>query len=153
MADESTCDRMRAARERLGLTPEEVASKMGLSAPWYYDLEAYPDEVFSTVSLAHLQVLGQTLGLEPATILVGDGAPPMDRGEFRDVADGLERRMSSEGLDAKTLGDRLGWSIGGVLADPQELWKFNVTGLRDVCQGAGVDWLAVLPRLKPDKAT
>ncbi len=95
MADESTCDRLRKARERLGLTPEEVASRMGLSAPWYYDLEAYPDEVVSTVSLAHLQVLGQTLGLEPVTILVGgtivsDGPPrvPRCRGRPR-KADGV----------------------------------------------------------------
>jgi hypothetical protein len=148
MADDSTCDRMRGARERLGLTPEAVASKMGLAAPWYYDLEAYPDEVFSTVSLAHLQVLGQTLELEPAKILVGGTSSPIHRREFRDVVDGLERRMESEGLDAETLGERLGWDIRGVLADPQQLWNFNVTGLRDVCQGVGVDWLAVLPGLK-----
>ena len=147
MADESTCDRLRGARERLGLTLEEVANRMGLSARWYYDLEAYPDEVSSTVSLAHLQVLGQTLGLEPATILVGETTSPTDRGGFRDVVDGLERRMKSEGLDAKTLGERLGWDIRGVLADPEELWTFNVAGLRDVCLGVGVDWLAVLPRL------
>jgi hypothetical protein len=139
---------MRGARERLGLTPEEVASKMGLSASWYYDLEAYPDEVFATVSLAHLQVLGQTLGLEPAKILVGGTTSPTDRRGFRDVVDGLQRRMEAEGLDAEALGERLGWDIRGVLADPQELWNFNVTGLRDVCQGVGVDWLAVLPRLE-----
>ena len=148
MADESTCDRMRGARERLGLTPEEVAGKMGLAAPWYYDLEAYPDEVFSTVSLAHVLVLGQTLGLEPAKILVGDTTSSTDRREFRDVVKGLEHRMESEGLDAETLGERLGWDIRAVLADPGALWNFNVAGLRDVCHGVGVDWLAVLPRLK-----
>jgi len=71
----------------------------------------------------------------------------MQKGEFRDVVDGLRRRMESEGLDAKSLGERLGWEIGGVLADPEELWSFNVTGLREVCQGVGVDWLAVCPRL------
>jgi transcriptional regulator with XRE-family HTH domain len=148
MADESTCDRLRGARERLGLTPAEVASKMGLSAAWYHDLEAYQDEVFTTVSLAQLQELGQMLGLEPATILVGDGTPPMDRKEYRYVVDGLQRRMASESLDAETLGERLGWDIRGLLEDPEELWKLNVTGLRDICQGVGIDWLAVLPRMK-----
>jgi transcriptional regulator with XRE-family HTH domain len=148
MADESTCGRIRGAREGLRLTPEEVASKIGLSAPWYYDLEAYPDEVFSTVSLAHLQVLGQTLGLEPAKILIGETTSPTDRREFRDVVDGLQRRIEAEGLDADTLGERLGWDIRAVLADSEELWNFNVAGLKDVCDGVGVDWLAVLPRLK-----
>lgn len=55
------------------------------------------------------------------------------------------RRMESEGLDAETLGERLGWDIRGVLTDPEALWNFNVVGLRDVCHGVGIDWLAVLP--------
>jgi hypothetical protein len=59
---------------------------------------------------------------------------------------GLERRVKSEGLDADALGERLGWDIRGVLADPEALWKFNGVGLRDLCQGVGIDWLAVLPR-------
>jgi transcriptional regulator with XRE-family HTH domain len=147
MIDESTCDRLRGARERLGLTPEEVASKVGLSAAWYYDLEAYPDEMFSTLSLAHLQALGRALGLDPKRILFGDTASPDASQGFRDVVDALERRMKLEGLDAETLGERLGWDIRDVLTDPEELWNFNVTGLRDVCLGAGVDWLAVLTHL------
>ena len=148
MADESPCDRIRAARQRLGLTPQQVARTMGLSALWYDHLETDPDEVFSNLSLAHIKALGQTLGLEPAEILVGDGTPPMERRDFRDVVVGLQRRMETEGLDAETLGERLGWEIRGILAAPDELWRFNVDGLRDVCQGVGVDWFAVLPRLR-----
>ncbi len=121
---------------------------MGLSARWYEDLEAYPDDVVSTVSLAQLQVLGRTLGLEPATIFVRDTRARRNVAELRDVVEGLQRRMGSEGLDAEALGERLGWEIRGALANPEELWSFNVTGLRDVCPGMGVDWLAVLPRLK-----
>lgn len=45
MADESPCDRLRRARERLLLTCEEVARRIGLSASWYYDLEASSDEI------------------------------------------------------------------------------------------------------------
>ena len=148
MANETPCDRIRAARERLGLTPEEVASTIGLSALWYYHLEADPDEVFSNLSLRHLQRLGQALGLEPTNILVDNAKPPTQRIEFRDVVVRLQRRMELEGFDAETLGKHLGWQIGGALADPEELWHFNVAGLRDVCQGVGVDWLAVLPRLE-----
>jgi hypothetical protein len=120
---------------------------MGLSVPWYYHREESPDEVFSNLSLLHLKALGQTLALEPATILVGDGAQPAQRRPFRDVVDALQRRMDSEHLDADTLGDRLGWDIRALLADPEDLWNFNVDGLRDVCEGVGIDWLTVLPRL------
>src|SRR4051794_17762414 len=122
MTDESPCDRMRAARERLGMTPKEVASAMGRSAAWYYHVEEVPDEVFSNLSLADLKALGQTLGLEPATILVGAGAKPAQRRPFGDVVDGLRRRIASEHLDADTLGHLLGWDIRGLLADPEDLW-------------------------------
>ncbi|HEY2900591.1 MAG TPA: helix-turn-helix transcriptional regulator [Polyangia bacterium] len=147
MTQQAPSDRLRAARERLVLTPEEVANQIGLSANWYYDLEAYPDEIVSTVSLAHLRLLGQALQLEPATILTGEAAPSTAHLEFPDVARGLQQKMDAEGLDAETLGERVGWTISRVLVDPQELWNFNVTGFRDVCAAAGVDWLAALPRL------
>jgi transcriptional regulator with XRE-family HTH domain len=147
MTNESPCDRIRAARERLGMMPKEVASAMGLSSAWYDHLELVPGEVFSNVSLAHLKALGQTLGLEPATILAGDGAPYPQRRPFEDVVDGLRRQMESAHIDADTLGERLGWDIRALLADPEQLWNFNVDGLRDVCEGVGIDWLAVLPRL------
>src|SRR4051794_8317401 len=100
MANESPCDRIQAARERLGVTPKEAASAMGLSSAWYDHLELVPTEVFSNLSLAHLKALGQTLGLEPATILVGDGAPCPQHRPFKDVADGLRRQMESAHLDA-----------------------------------------------------
>lgn len=147
MSVNSTCERMRAARDHLGLTPEQVARAMGISAPWYYDLEAYPADIFSTVSLAQLWALGKILGLEPAGILTG-GAPPLASGKhFRDIVDGLERRMKSEAIDADALGTLLGWDIRAVLAEPEKPWEFSVTGLQDVCMGVGIDWLSVLPRL------
>lgn len=84
MNADSTPERIRKARERCGLTPEEVADRVGLPVAWYYDLEAFSDGVLSTVSLAHLRVLGHVLGLEPAAIL-GESAPPIRR-EFSDGA-------------------------------------------------------------------
>ncbi len=138
---------MRAARERLALTPEEVAKQIGLSVNWYHDLEAYPDEIFTTMSLAHLKSLGQALQMEPLTILTGEAAASTARLTFRDVAEGLRHKMEAEGLDAATFGQRVGWEISPVLADPQELWNFNVTGFRDTCAAAGLDWLAALPGL------
>jgi len=145
MNGDSASVRIRKAREGRGLTPEQVAERVGLSTAWYHDLEGYADEAFSTVSLAHLQVLGDILGLEPAAIL-GEKTPSK-RGEFRDVTDGLRKRMESEGIDADTLGKRVGWDIREVIVDSQELWNFNVNGFRDVCAAAGVDWLAALPGL------
>jgi transcriptional regulator with XRE-family HTH domain len=44
----STCERIRAARERAGLGAHEVAERIGISAAHYWDLEDFEDEVSTT---------------------------------------------------------------------------------------------------------
>ena len=146
--EQSAPERIRHARERLGLSTAQVAERLGPPLAWYRDVESYPEEVFSNVSLAHLQLLGDVLRLEPSRILLGESATvPSRRGEFQDVTTALNRKMVAEGLDAETLSERVGWNIREVLFDSQELWNFTVDGLRDVCRFAEVDWLSVLPGL------
>jgi transcriptional regulator with XRE-family HTH domain len=148
MEEQGAPDRIRQARERLGLSMAQVAERLGRSLAWYRDVESYPDELFSNVSLAHLQLLGDILGLEPSRILLGDSATPSSRrGEFQDVTTVLNRKMAVEGLDTETLNERVGWEVREVLIDSQKVWNFTVDGLRDVCCFAEVDWLSVLPGL------
>jgi transcriptional regulator with XRE-family HTH domain len=146
--EQAAPERIRQARERLGLSIAQVAERLGRPLAWYRDIESYPEEVFSDLSLAHLQLLGDILCLEPSRILLGDSATsPPRRGEFRDVMIALNRKMAAEGLDAETVNKRVGWEVREVLVDSQELWNFTVDGLRDVCRFAEVDWLSVLPGL------
>jgi transcriptional regulator with XRE-family HTH domain len=141
-------ERIRRAREALQLSVEYVAAELHLGLPWYRDIESDSEELFSNLSLAHLQLLGCVLHSEPMHLLLGEDAQAPDRrGEFRDVQVALNQKMDALGLDAEALGDRIGWNVREFLIDSQELWNFTVDGLRDVCRFADVDWLSVLPGL------
>jgi transcriptional regulator with XRE-family HTH domain len=140
--------RIQRAREALGLSVERVAAELSLGLPWYRDLEANSEEVFSNISLAHLQLLAYALQVEPARILLGDAATALNRrGEFGDVKLALNDKMKALALNPEALSERVGWDVREVLVDSQELWNFTVDGLRDVCNFAEVDWLSVLPGL------
>lgn len=148
MEEQLASERIRKAREKLGLSAEQVAEGLSLPVAWYRDLESYPDEVISNISLAHLQLLGGILGIDPRHILLGEKvSAPKERGNFQDVSTGLNRIMIEKGLDPDRLGEQVGWDVREVLIDSQELWNFTVDGLRDLCRAAEIDWLAVLPGL------
>ena len=68
MKDKTASERIRKAREEIGLTAEQVAQRLSLSVAWYHDLESYSDEVFSNISLAHLQLLAGIIRIEPRHI-------------------------------------------------------------------------------------
>ena len=148
MKDKTASERIRKAREEIGLTAEQVAQRLSLSVAWYHDLESYSDEVFSNISLAHLQLLAGIIRIEPRHILLGEQTPaPRVSGQFQDVSDGLKRKMIARGIDSETLSEQVGWNVREVLIDSQELWNFTVDGLRDLCEFAEVDWLSALPGL------
>jgi transcriptional regulator with XRE-family HTH domain len=64
-------DRLTNARLRAGLTLEAAAERAGIPVASYRDLENDPAELFSNVSLAHLQGIGIALTVSPAEFLVG----------------------------------------------------------------------------------
>lgn len=56
-------DILRQAREGLGKEPFEVAHQASVTAACYSDMESYPDELYSAVSLADLQRVAVAVGL------------------------------------------------------------------------------------------
>lgn len=55
---------IRSARERAGITPEEVAIAADLSIHEYEDLEDYPDEAIDVVCIAQLKAVCARLSLD-----------------------------------------------------------------------------------------
>jgi transcriptional regulator with XRE-family HTH domain len=137
-------------RKKVGLSQEEVAKRLGIGLPWYLDLEAYEDELSDNLSLAHLQVLSEILKVEPCTLLLGEKCfKAKESVGFADLVQRLKIKMSNDRLTEPQMSEKVGWELKDVLIDPQELWNFNVDGLKDLCGAVGVDWLSVLPG-RPD---
>jgi len=149
MTDATPSARLRAAREQRGLTPQQIAAAVGLPVEWYHDLESYPEEMFSNVSLAHLQALCMTVNIKPQALLLGDDkVPATAEVDFSTLVEELRTALNSSKLSVEAFSNKVGWELKDLLVDPQELRNFNVDGLKDVCAAANVNWLAVLSGLQ-----
>jgi len=140
-------ERIRAARELSGLSWEAVAEHLREAPSHFWDLELYDDELFRVVSVNTIGRLAGIFGITVDEVLFGIAAqPPAARTSFADVAARLSRLLASENLTVDDLGDRIGWDVSRVLADPESLGDYNVDGFRRVCNTIDVDWVTALPR-------
>ena len=147
MDGETPANRLKRAREALGLGQDAVAKLIGITLPWYFDLEAYENELSATLSLATLCQLAQIVRTDPLVLLIGDRANSVDRTiQFGDLVQRLTEQMKAAGLDVEEFGERVGWDLTKILRDPQELWEFNTEGLVDVASAVGVEWTLAFPR-------
>ena len=139
--------RVRAARERLGISQSELAARLGLRPSEYWDIEFHDDEAFTAFTLSDLEALSNILHVPLHELLFGAKTDPRQpRVSYEDVAARLWALVSREKLTIDELSERAGWELAPLLDDPTALGQFNVSGLRDVCELAGVDWFLVLPR-------
>jgi transcriptional regulator with XRE-family HTH domain len=140
-----TARRIRAAREKLNLSHDEVAQLIGMSRASYYDLESYDDEAFMAISLRDLLKLGSALRVAARDLVDDDGAqPPAEQVTYEELAAGVRAQIEAEGMDVDTWGTKVGWDVADLLRDPTSVADLNLDGLCDICAAVGVDWRAVL---------
>ena len=139
--------RVREARQHLGLSEGDIASRLGITLSEYWDIEAHNDEAFECVSVRHLEHLATILGVSLTSLLFGSQieASPT-RISFATIAARLQELAASQGRTIDQLGDVVGWDLTGVIANPESLDQFNLVGLRDVCRAIDIDWVSALPR-------
>ena len=130
------------ARERLGLSSQELGEAIGISHTW--DLEDYEDDLSLTLSLAELSRLCEVLNLTPYELF--DQSPlertitPSDLRDFV-VADCHRREWTIE-----KFGDEVGWEMQGLIETPTEyLSNLNLDGLQDICRHLGINPIAAIP--------
>src|SRR5437899_436668 len=101
--------RLKRAREAVGLDQHAVAELIGINLPWYYDLEAYGDELASTLSLEEVCHLAEVVRTDPLVLLIGDRAISVERSiQFGDLVQGLAAQMAAANLGVKQFGERVG---------------------------------------------
>jgi transcriptional regulator with XRE-family HTH domain len=147
MSVASVSERLRMARERAGLTPEELAERIGITTAWYHDLEGHPGDVSTTLSLAQLRDLASALELDLRHLLLGEEAPLLAIGlSAGDVVERLRQEVAASGKSPEELGAQIGWDVDPLLRAPESIWELNLDGLRDVCAFVGVNWTALLAK-------
>jgi transcriptional regulator with XRE-family HTH domain len=139
-------ERLAAARERAGLTAEATAERAGLPLAWYEELESSATDLYSNVSLAGLRAVAHAVGATPCELLLAPAAArPRARAPFTELAAAVRQAVSRSGLSIEMWSETVGWEVGPILLDPDHLWTLPADALKDVCAGAGRDWLEFLP--------
>jgi transcriptional regulator with XRE-family HTH domain len=140
-------ERIQNLRERTGLSPNEVATLVGLSPTEYFDLEFHDDELTTVISLAEIGRLASVFGV-PTVALFLDVADdwPTEQISYADLAAQV-RSVVAEGTPLETLENEIGWDLGAFLeSEPAALSNYGVDFLKDLCGRLGVVWEAALPR-------
>ena len=141
-----TARRIRDARERLGRSPEEVSREVGMGLDAYEDIEAYDDEISTSISIGQLRSLANALDRRLDQLL---GVAPSDPADSEISIDALLDRVRAELAKRKEsveeFGDRIGWDISSAVEAPASAWvDWNLDCLRDVCRAVSCDWVSVL---------
>lgn len=139
-------ERLQQIRSTLNKTPGEVAEQGDVSRAAFYDLEDYPDEIFTSISLRDLQRICDCLGVDAFYLFTGANRSESDACyDFESIAGLIREHLKRSGQSAAEFGDRVGWDIEPLLKDAGAGWEWNVDCLKDVCSALGVRWEMALP--------
>jgi transcriptional regulator with XRE-family HTH domain len=137
---------LRQLRESHTFTSQELAARIGLPEPWLRDLEAYDDEMYCNISLAHLQRLALLLGVSVAKLLLVDPSQGVgDRIPFGRIVDRLRAFLASSGESPEAFGARVGWEVDRVLDQAADCWEWCPEELKEIAAALGINWVAALP--------
>ncbi len=135
--------RFREARERLGLSPDEVAAQSGVSDAGVWDIEECEGDLTCCYSLRDVQKFCRVLGIRPVELFGGEISEPAVS------ADELVRRIHDEcrsrGVTLEQFEDAVGWRLSACIEPPERLLEdMTVDGLRWLCRELRIDWRRVL---------
>jgi len=137
--------RLSRLRESRGLRPEDVARKLGMSLPSYFDLEAYLDDLTCAISIRDLRALCAILETSPSALLSSESEIVAIPTSF---VDRLVAHLERIGQDARTFSSAVGWDVEGMLANADEVGDLNVDGFKAICAAIGLNWLTVLDEMR-----
>ncbi len=140
--------KLRAAREDSGKSPEEIAEALGISSAAYYDLEAFDDELPTSLSLDKVALLFTLLKIEPAMFFAT--APPPESVSPDALIRKISEYLNTKRMTVSEFEDRVGWDIEPLLKEPSKILSYDIDALRDICNEIGVDWLSVVQSIMSD---
>jgi transcriptional regulator with XRE-family HTH domain len=135
--------RLREARKRAGLSPDEAAARMRISAPSLWDLETYEDELFSVYGPSEVVRFCRALVVSPAEVLDFEcQETPVSAAAF---ATRIQEHRRFRGIPLTELEDFVGWKAADFLDQPEQLLEtLSTDGLQLLCRGVDVDWRRVV---------
>ena len=135
-------DKLKAFREKRGISPADVAAAAGISKAAYYDLESYGD-LENSISLEKINALSALLNIQPYELFSSGSVS--ERISPNDLAVLLEKSMKKRGISLSQMEEETGWALNSFVQKPATaIQAWNIKALQDVCKAAGCKWLSVL---------
>lgn len=131
--------RFREARERLGLSPDEVAKQTGVSGAEIWDIEAFENELTSCHSPRSVQFC-RILRVQPVDLFGGVvSGPAISPAE---LVQRIREECRSRQITLEQFEDVVGWRLGESLEPDEKLLEdLSVDGLQWLCRELRIDWL------------
>ena len=127
---------IRRLRECVGLSPQEMAKRIWMNVPSYYDLEAVPEEWEGAAELSQLLELARILK-KPLLELVGEStAEVLEPLSFPELATLIRRQITEGGIQE----DQIGWDLSEFWEEPMIAMEYPVSFLKIVGEDVGFDW-------------
>jgi hypothetical protein len=138
--------RFQQARERLGLSCDELAKKLGIPMPCVRDIEMHSDELSSVYSPSEIKRFCDVLGLHPVELLgIETRETPIGPEE---LVQRIHDDCRSHGRTLEQFEDAVGWRLTDLLDPPERLLEsMTIDGLQWLCQELAIDWRRVIMTL------
>jgi transcriptional regulator with XRE-family HTH domain len=135
--------RFREARERRGLSPDQVAAQSGVTDAGVWDIEECEGDLACCYSPRDVQKFCRVLGIRPVELFGEQISEPAVS------ADELVRRIHEEcrsrGITLEQFEDAVGWRLSACIEPPEKLLEdMTVDGLQWLCRELRIDWRRAL---------
>jgi transcriptional regulator with XRE-family HTH domain len=127
---------IRRAREQMGLSPQEVAERIRMNVPSYFDLEATLDDWEHAVHLGQLLELSRILDT-PLLELLGEHANEVSSPlSFPEMAELILEQIAERRIVAANIG----WDLSDFWNEPMFAMEYPLLFLQIVGDDVGFDW-------------
>ena len=136
-------ERFRVARERLGLSQDELANRIGINAPSIWDVECIEGELTECYSPKEVVSYCKALEIGPAE-LFGKSDEPSGITEDH-LLELIQMECRNRGMTLSQFGDVVGWNLEAAAETADGLLgDLSVDGLQSLCKELRIDWRRVL---------
>jgi hypothetical protein len=131
--------RFREARERLGLSPDELAAQSGFSASGVWDIEAREGDLTCCYSPNDVRKFCRVLGIRPVELFAAEiSEPAVSASELVRL---IRDECRSRGVTLEQFEDAVGWRLNACIEPPERLLDdITVDGLQWLCRELHIDW-------------
>jgi hypothetical protein len=141
--------RLEHHRRNAGKTIDEAAALIGLPLAAYRDLEMYDDELMDCISLEALSRLSTALCFDLRHFFRPEATTQVVSITFSQLVEHVQLYLREHKMTVSEFEDKAGWEVAQALVQPDEFLKCNLTGLMDICNVLGLDWISLL---RPSRA-